>query len=132
MTAETLDGVRAAIADVSPSWERITRPAAGAAPATTARLGAARAVGVESIREGWLLHRETARVVDRDGVSPDLALLVGDWCYASGLCAIAEHGSLDDVATLAELIADVSTRVDEPLDALDARWSAGIEALADA
>lgn len=121
--------VAARIADVSPAWARVaTSPVA--APISTPAvelLGRDRAQGVESIREGWLLHRGAARVVQ--DASPDLALLIGDWCYAAGLCQIADEGSLDDVAELAGLIADVSVRVTETPDELQPRWDQSMEAM---
>jgi hypothetical protein len=82
---------------------------------------------VELIREGWLTHRGVARIAT--GASPNLALLIGDWCYAAGLCAIADHGSLDDVAALAELVADLSARAEESTQALDPYWSTALEAM---
>lgn len=117
------------LTEVSPAWGSVTDAAAAAAGSRpdVARLGAGRAQGVESIREGWLLHRGASRVAA--GASPDLALLVGDWCYAAGLCAIADEGTLDDVAALAQLVATVSTRAGEPLDALEPVWSQTIEGL---
>jgi hypothetical protein len=124
-----LGAVAARMAEVSPSWAQVTEDAHRAplsAPAIEL-LGRDRAQGVESIREGWLLHRDAARVVS--GASPDLALLMGDWCYAAGLCTIADHGSLDDIATLATLVADVSARADEPVDALESRWDETMESM---
>lgn len=125
-----LGAVAARVADVSPVWARIAAPAHAAPPSAPAieLLGRDRAYGVESIREGWLLHRGAPRVVGADA-SPDLSLLVGDWCYAAGLCAIADFGSLDDVAELARLVADVSVRADEPIEQLEPRWDESLEAL---
>lgn len=124
-----IGSVAAQAADVSPSWAAVMR-APMSAPAVDARvelLGRDRANGFESIREGWLLHRGAARVAE--GASPDLALLVGDWCYAAGLCTIADHGTLDDVASLAKLVSDVSVRAGEDVEALGARWDEAAEAL---
>lgn len=118
------------LADVSPAWAEAAIDPATAPADAPLRLGRDRAVGVEAIREGWLLHRGASRLAP--GASPDLSLLVGDWCYAAGLCAIADHGSLDDVAALAELVADVSARADETPEALLPRWQSTIEGLADA
>lgn len=57
---------------------------------------------VEAIREGYLLHYETPRVVvDADG---DLRLLAGDYLYALGLERLAARGDLDAVQELADLI----------------------------
>lgn len=118
------------LADVSPAWASVTINPTTAPPGAPDRISRDRAIGVESIREGWLLHRAASRLAA--DASPDLALLVGDWCYAAGLCEIADHGSLDDVERLAALVADVSARCDEPIDALAQRWDETTEALHDA
>lgn len=118
------------IADVSPVWEEATVDPTAAPQDAPEGLSRDRATAVESIREGWLLHRGASRLAP--GASPDLALLVGDWCYAAGLCIIADHGSLDDVAALAELIAHVSARADDPIEALHPCWQSTTEDLADA
>jgi hypothetical protein len=122
-----LDVVARRLADVSPAWAAVTSAHPATSSLSVSGLSRDRTIGVEAIREGWLLHRAAARIVD--GVSPDLALLMGDWCYAAGLCDIADHGSLDDVATLATLIADVSTRVDEPTDALEPHWQKTLDSM---
>jgi hypothetical protein len=57
---------------------------------------------VEAIREGYLLHYATGRVVVPD--DPDLALLAGDRLYALGLARLAALGDLEAVAVLAEAI----------------------------
>lgn len=122
-----LGAVAARIADVSPAWAAIAVEP-GTAPDSAAgidALGRSRAQGVEAIREGWLLHRGAPRLVEPG--SGDLGLLVGDWCYAAGLCTIADAGSLDDVAALAELVADLSARAQEPVEALEQRWSETLE-----
>ncbi len=115
------------LADVSPAWDAVTVAPANAPKSATDGISRDRAIGVEAIREGWLLHRTASRLAAE--ASPDLALLIGDWCYAAGLCDIADHGSLDDVAELAGLVADVSARCDEPIDALAPRWEQSIEAM---
>jgi len=55
---------------------------------------------VEAIREGYLQHYASGRVVRPD--DPDLALLAGDRLYALGLERLAAIGDLDAVAELAE------------------------------
>ena len=60
-------------------------------------------LGVEMIREGYLLHRGRSRLFRQD--DPDLALLTGDHLYAAGLVEICRTRDLDAVASLAELIA---------------------------
>jgi hypothetical protein len=57
---------------------------------------------VEAIREGYLLHYSSGRVVRPD--DPDLSLLAGDRLYALGLARLAELGDLAAVAELADVI----------------------------
>jgi hypothetical protein len=57
---------------------------------------------VEAIREGYLLHYATPRLVD--GVDLDLALLAGDYLYALGLRRLSMLGDLDAVRELSDLI----------------------------
>ncbi len=57
---------------------------------------------VEAIREGYLLHYETPRLID--GADADLRLLAGDYLYALGLEKLAARGDLDAVRELADLI----------------------------
>jgi hypothetical protein len=76
-------------------------PALGALVAAgprTASDPAGYAAVIESIREGYLLHFGTPRIVT--GLDRDLALLAGDYLYAKGLLRLA---GLDDPAAVAEL-----------------------------
>ena len=57
---------------------------------------------VEAVREGYLLHYGTPRVVE--AADPDLRLLAGDYLYALGLERLAALGDLDAVRELADLI----------------------------
>lgn len=127
--SELLEELAARIAAVSPAWADVVRPHAGALRCTSVPDACSRAValGIKSIREGWLLHREQSRIAP--GADPDVGLLVGDWCYAAGLAEVAEHGSLQHVALLATLIADVSARADRPARELEARWTEAIDAI---
>lgn len=60
------------------------------------------ALVVESVREGYLLHYRSGRIViDPD---PDLALLAGDYLYALGLERLAALGDLEAVRELSDLI----------------------------
>jgi hypothetical protein len=60
------------------------------------------AILFESIREGYLLHYDHARVVN--GTDDDLALLAGDYLYARGLERLAALGDLEAVRELSDLI----------------------------
>jgi hypothetical protein len=57
---------------------------------------------VESVREGYLLHYATARLLEPG--DPDLALLAGDYLYALGLERLARLGDAAAVAELSDLI----------------------------
>jgi len=59
---------------------------------------------VGSVREGYLLHYDPARALQEP--DQDLALLLGDQCYATGLLRLAERGDLPNIRLLAGLIAD--------------------------
>jgi len=84
---------------------------------------------VEAIREGYLQHYGSGRVVKPD--DPDLALLVGDRLYALGLERLAAIGDLEAVAELADVIALCAQAHAEGDPArADAVWEAGAAAVA--
>ncbi|HEV2727292.1 MAG TPA: hypothetical protein VGV34_03305 [Solirubrobacterales bacterium] len=66
--------------------------------------GGERALVVEAVREGYLLHYERPRLLA--GHDPDLALLAGDYLYALGLDRLAALGDTRAVAILSDLISD--------------------------
>lgn len=70
-------------------------PRAAAAPGEYALV-------VEAIREGYLLHYGTPRLLA--GHDDDLALLAGDYLYALGIERLAALGDPESVGVLAELI----------------------------
>ena len=80
-------------------------PALGALAAAGPRAAAARddyLLLVEAIREGYLLHYGTPRLIE--AADPDLRLLAGDFLYALGLERLAAHSDLEAVRELADLI----------------------------
>ena len=84
---------------------------------------------VEAIREGYLQHYATGRVVRPD--DPDLALLAGDRLYALGLERLAAVGDLAAVAELADVIALCAQAHAEGDPArAEAIWEAGSAAVA--
>jgi hypothetical protein len=111
-------------------------PALGALVAAGPR--AARAPGeylllVEAIREGYLLHYETPRVIE--GADADLRLLAGDFLYALGLERLAAHGDLEAVTELADLISlaaqvQAENGAGAPAEARSALWLAAAVAVA--
>jgi hypothetical protein len=83
---------------------------------------------VEAIREGYLLHYVSGRVVRPD--DPDLALLAGDRLYALGLARLAELGDLDAVAELADVISlAAQAHAEGDPDRAAAVWAAGVRAV---
>jgi hypothetical protein len=85
---------------------------------------------IESIREGYLLHYGTPRILA--GLDSDLALLAGDHMYALGLERLAGLGDLEAVRELADLISlcaqiAAETAGDEATNAL---WLACATAIA--
>jgi hypothetical protein len=77
---------------------------------------------MEAIREGYLLHYETPRLLE--GADADLRLLAGDYLYALGLERLAARGDLDAVRELADLIS-LSAQIHAESDAESARRAAG-------
>jgi hypothetical protein len=85
--------------------EPAERPVFGLLAALGERAAAAPgeyALVVEAVREGYLLHYGTPRLLD--GHDPDLALLAGDYLYALGIERLAVHGDDEAVAVLSALI----------------------------
>ncbi len=80
-------------------------PRAAAAPAEYAFV-------VEAVREGFLLHYGTPRLLD--GHDPDLALLAGDYLYALGIEQLASLGDSEAVLELSEVIALAAESEAEP------------------
>ena len=80
---------------------------------------------VEAIREGYLQHYGSGRVVRTD--DPDLALLAGDRLYALGLARLAELGDLDAVAELADVISlAAQAHAEGDAERAAAVWEAGV------
>jgi len=57
---------------------------------------------VEAVREGYLLHYGTPRLLA--GHDNDLALLAGDYLYALGIDRLAALGDAEAIAVLGDLI----------------------------
>lgn len=126
-----LDHIADRVAAVSPDWEaQIT---AGTPDGHRVALELENdniALGVETIREGHLLHYGTPRVVRPTDTSG--SILIGDHCYASGLCDVAASGDLEAIRTLAQLVAEVaSVDPSDPLagEAREACWKSSMETL---
>jgi hypothetical protein len=88
---------------------------------------------VEAIREGYLLHYESPRLLE--GADSDLRLLAGDYLYALGLERLAARGDLEAVGELADLISLVAQIHAEnepgiPDERIPALWLASTVAVA--
>ena len=80
------------------------------------------ALGLETIYEGYLVHYGHPRLFDP--VDEDTALLLGDYLYAHGLVRIADVGSVEAVADLAELISLCSQLRADSAPGDGAAWAA--------
>lgn len=92
-------------------------------------LGEDRAFAVVAVREGYLLHYGSPRLVE--GADEGLALLAGDRLYALGLARLAAAGDVVAVRELADLITRCAQAhaVDDPI-AAQAAWEAAGSRLA--
>jgi hypothetical protein len=90
--------------------------------------GSHRAFTMEAVYEGYLMHYGEPRAFA--GMDPDLRLLAGDALYALGLERLAEHGDLDAVAELADLISlCAQAQAEGRLELADELWEATAAAL---
>jgi hypothetical protein len=109
--------------DAPPAFGRL-----GAAGPRTASQARVYSFVVEAVREGYLCHYETPRVLDSP--DPDLALLAGDLFYAIGISALAELGDNESVRLLSDLIiVSAELRSDGRRTDAEAFWTARILAL---
>jgi hypothetical protein len=123
-----LEQIRSRAAADSPLWAAALLPGDVPAPDYQDRCPPPYLLGVEMIREGYLLHHGRGRLFSQ--ADRDLALLTGDYLYAAGLVEICSTGDLAAVATLADLIADCSRRRgDRVNDDDETRWDSSIASL---
>jgi hypothetical protein len=86
------------------------------------------ALVVEAVREGYLLHYATGRLLRDD--DRDLVLLAGDHLYALGLARLAALGDLDAVGELADVISlGAQAQAEDRADVAEAVWEAGAAAV---
>jgi len=90
--ASLLDEIRTRAAADSPLWERALLPGEAPAPEFEGRCPQAYLLGVEMIREGYLLHNGRARLFVQDDA--DLALLTGTTCTRPGWSRSAARATL--------------------------------------
>jgi hypothetical protein len=103
-TADLWTTIAAGAERESRLWGAALRPAEEREQAAVfSPLGEERhALGLETIYEGYLAHYGRPRLFEP--ADEDTALLLGDYLYAHGLVRIADVGSVEAVADLAELI----------------------------
>ena len=101
-TADLWETITTEAEEESPLWRDALRSEPEHEPVFSP-LGEERyALGLETIYEGYLVHYGRPRLFEP--ADEDTALLLGDYLYAHGLVRIAEVGSVEAVADLAELI----------------------------
>ncbi|HWO15854.1 MAG TPA: hypothetical protein VNM89_03980 [Solirubrobacterales bacterium] len=83
---------------------------------------------LEAVREGYLLHYGTPRILA--GHDDDLALLAGDYLYALGIERLAGLGDSKAVVLLADLISGCARLHAEGREAeVPALWLSTVEAI---
>ena len=104
MTPSLWDEVAEGARRESPLWAAALRPEAERElePIFSPLGDERRALGVETIYEGYLLHYGRPRLFAPP--APEDALLLGDYLYAHGLVRVAELHDVGAVADLAALI----------------------------
>jgi hypothetical protein len=101
-TAEIWETIAAEAEQESRLWREALRPDPEREPVFSPLAEDRYGLGLETIYEGYLVHYGRSRLFAP--ADDDTALLLGDYLYAHGLVRIAEVGSVEAVADLAELI----------------------------
>ncbi len=84
---------------------------------------------IEAVREGYLLHYGTSRLLA--GHDPDLALLAGDYLYALGIERLAAMGDAPAVRVLADLISTCAQlHAEGSEDGVPVVWEKSIQEIA--
>jgi hypothetical protein len=123
-----LEQIRGRAAADSPLWGDALLPGDPPPPQYQGGCPDSHLLGVEMIREGYLLHGGRSRLFAQD--DRDLALLTGDYLYAAGLAEICATGDLGAVTALAELISACARDRGEGLDDREERWTTALAAFA--
>ncbi|MDX6549943.1 MAG: hypothetical protein QOJ31_627 [Gaiellales bacterium] len=123
-----LEQIRVRAAADSSLWGDALLPGDPPPPDYQGRCPDSHLLGVEMIREGYLLHGGRSRLFAQ--ADRDLALLTGDYLYAAGLVEICAAGDLGAVTALAELISACARDRGEGLDDCEERWTTALAAFA--
>jgi hypothetical protein len=121
-TAELWETIAVEAGQESPLWRDALR-ADGEPEPVFSPLGDERhALGLETIYEGYLVHYGRPRLFEP--ADEDTALLLGDYLYAHGLVRIADVGTVEAVADLAELISLCAQLRADSAPGDDVAWAA--------
>src|SRR5213078_5172568 len=101
-TADLWETIAVEAGQESPLWRDAVRADDEPEPVFSPLGEERNALGLETIYEGYLVHYGRPRLFEP--ADEDTALLLGDYLYAHGLVRIADVGTVDAVADLAELI----------------------------
>jgi hypothetical protein len=101
-TADLWETIASEAGQESPLWRDALRADSDPEPVFSPLGEERNALGLETIYEGYLVHYGWPRLFEP--ADEDTALLLGDYLYAHGLVRIAEVGTVEAVADLAELI----------------------------
>ncbi|MDX6548600.1 MAG: hypothetical protein QOG33_2150 [Gaiellales bacterium] len=123
-----LEQIRVRAAADSPLWGGALLPGDPPPPEYRGRCPDSHLLGVEMIREGYLLHGGRSRLFAHD--DRDLALLTGDYLYAAGLVEICVTGDLAAVTALAELISACARDRGDGVADDETRWTTALAAFA--
>jgi hypothetical protein len=105
---------------IEPVEEPLLGLLAAAGP-RAARDPAEYALVIESVREGYLLHYGSPRLLA--GHDDDLALLAGDYLYALGIQRLAALGDSAAVGELADLISlSAQLHAEDRVESVPALW----------
>jgi hypothetical protein len=121
-TAELWETITIEAGQESPLW-REALVVDGEPEPVFSSLGEERhALGLETIYEGYLVHYGRPRLFEP--ADEDTALLLGDYLYAHGLVRIADVGTVEAVADLAELISLCAQLRADSAPGDDVAWAA--------
>ena len=116
------DGTIAADGPTDPTDAPALGPLAAAGP-RAAQDPAAYSFVIESVREGYLLHHGSPRLLTQ--ADPDLALLAGDYLYALGISRLAALSDPAAVVELGDLISiSAQAHAEERPEVAEALWPA--------
>jgi hypothetical protein len=127
-STEIWDEIVDAAGAESPLWRDTQRADAECEPVFSPLADERYALGLETIYEGYLCHYGTPRLFAP--ADDKTSLLLGDYLYAHGLVRVAETGSVQAVAELAELISLCARLRAEDADGDGEAWASTAAALA--